>query len=71
MHHECSNLGLPDSYGEQRVRTEKVYPGGVLQEDCWLSHTRPVWRLEMLVATAHQALDEIERNVHDYGSNQA
>jgi len=30
----------------QAVRTEKVYPGGVPQEDCWLSHTRPVWRLE-------------------------
>jgi len=28
------------------VRTEKVFPAGVSQEDCWLSHTRPVWRLE-------------------------
>ncbi len=30
----------------QAVRTEKVYPGGVPKEDCRLSHTRPVWRLE-------------------------
>src|SRR5271166_5716704 len=30
----------------QAVRIEKVYPGGVPKEDCWLSHTRPVWRLE-------------------------
>ena len=28
------------------VRTEKVFPAGVSQADCWLSHTRPVWRLE-------------------------
>jgi hypothetical protein len=28
------------------VRTEKVYPAGVPEEDCKLSHTRPVWRLE-------------------------
>ena len=28
------------------MRTEKVYPGGVPKEDCRLSHTRPVWRLE-------------------------
>jgi hypothetical protein len=38
----------------QAVRTEKVYPEGVPKEDCQLSHTRPVWRLEngraMLVA---------------------
>jgi transposase len=27
-------------------RTEEVYPDGVAQSDCWLSHTRPVWRLE-------------------------
>lgn len=27
-------------------RTEKVFPGGVPQVDCQLSHTRPVWRLE-------------------------
>ncbi len=27
-------------------RTEKVFPAGIAQSDCWLSHTRPVWRLE-------------------------
>jgi transposase len=27
-------------------RTEKCFPDGVLQQDCHLSHTRPVWRLE-------------------------
>jgi hypothetical protein len=30
----------------QAERTEKVFPAGVPEEDCWLSHTRPVWRLE-------------------------
>ena len=30
----------------QAVRTEKVFPAGVPEADCWLSHTRPVWRLE-------------------------
>ncbi len=30
----------------QAVRTEAVYPEGLSPEDCWLSHTRPVWRLE-------------------------
>jgi len=30
----------------QAVRTEKVFPAGVPQAECWLSHTRPVWRLE-------------------------
>ena len=28
------------------VRTERVYPEGVPEEDCWLSHTRPIWRFE-------------------------
>lgn len=28
-------------------RTEKVFPDGLPQQDCQLSHTRPVWRLEM------------------------
>lgn len=28
------------------ARTEKVYPSGVPEEQCRLSHTRPVWRLE-------------------------
>jgi hypothetical protein len=27
-------------------RTEKVFPAGVAEADCQLSHTRPVWRLE-------------------------
>jgi transposase len=27
-------------------RTEKVFPEGVPEQDCHLSHTRPVWRLE-------------------------
>jgi transposase len=27
-------------------RTEPCYPTGLPKEDCWLSHTRPVWRLE-------------------------
>jgi transposase len=27
------------------TRTEKVYPVGVPEEECYLSHTRPVWRL--------------------------
>lgn len=30
----------------QAARTEKVFPAGVPQADCWLSHTRPIWRLE-------------------------
>jgi transposase len=30
----------------QAERTEEVYPDGVAPSDCWLSHTRPVWRLE-------------------------
>jgi len=30
----------------QAVRTEKVFPAGLPEEDCRLSHTRPVWRLE-------------------------
>lgn len=31
-------------------RTELVYPTGVPREQCWLSHVRPVWRLENHVA---------------------
>ena len=27
-------------------RTEAVYPEGIAAEACWLSHVRPVWRLE-------------------------
>jgi len=30
----------------QAARTEKVFPAGVPEEDCYLSHTRVVWRLE-------------------------
>jgi transposase len=30
----------------QAERTEDVYPDGVAHGDCWLSHARPVWRLE-------------------------
>ncbi len=30
----------------QAVRTDKVFPAGVPEADCWLSHTRPVWRVE-------------------------
>jgi hypothetical protein len=30
----------------QAQRTEDVYPAGIDPSDCWLSHTRPVWRLE-------------------------
>ena len=28
------------------ARTEKVFPAGVPRDDCKLSHTRPMWRLE-------------------------
>lgn len=30
----------------QAVRIERVFPAGVPEADCQLSHTRPVWRLE-------------------------
>lgn len=30
----------------QAQRIEDVYPDGIDHSDCWLSHTRPVWRLE-------------------------
>jgi hypothetical protein len=30
----------------QAVRTETVFPVGVPEADCWLSHTRAVWRVE-------------------------
>src|SRR5271166_3226986 len=30
----------------QAVRTERVFPPGLLEADCWLSHTRAVWRVE-------------------------
>lgn len=31
---------------DQAERTEPVFPDGVPHEDCQISHTRPVWRLE-------------------------
>jgi hypothetical protein len=31
---------------KQAERTEQVFPTGVAQSDCQLSHTRPVWRLK-------------------------
>lgn len=30
----------------QAARIEKVFPGGVPEAECWLSHTRAVWRIE-------------------------
>jgi len=30
----------------QAKHTEKVFPAGVPESDCWLSHTRPIWRLK-------------------------
>ena len=30
----------------QAVRIEKVFPAGLPEADCWLSHTRAVWRIE-------------------------
>ena len=30
----------------QAARTEPVFPAGVPKADCWLSHTRVVWRIE-------------------------
>lgn len=30
----------------QAARIEKVFPAGMPEEDCYLSHTRVVWRLE-------------------------
>ena len=31
---------------KQAERIEPCFPAGVAESDCWLSHTRPVWRLE-------------------------
>jgi hypothetical protein len=31
---------------QRAERTERCYPAGAAEADCWLSHTRPVWRLE-------------------------
>ena len=30
----------------QAARTQEVFPAGVPEADCWLSHTRAVWRIE-------------------------
>jgi hypothetical protein len=30
----------------QAARSEKVFPAGVPEADCWLSHTRVAWRIE-------------------------
>jgi hypothetical protein len=47
------------------ARTEKVFPAGVPEQDCWLSHTRPVWRLEhgQAVLVAY----EVYRSGNQYG----
>jgi transposase len=44
-----AHRGRPASADKVKLaeRTEKIFPDGVPQEDCQLSHTRPVWRLEM------------------------
>jgi transposase len=31
---------------QRAERTERCFPAGVAESACWLSHTRPVWRLE-------------------------
>jgi transposase len=41
----CGRVRTADKIA-QAQRTEEVYPDGVPASDCWLSHTRPVWRLE-------------------------
>jgi transposase len=38
--------GRTDDKVKLAERTEDSYPAGVAPSDCWLSHTRPVWRLE-------------------------
>lgn len=49
----CGRITTADKIARAQ-RTEQVFPVGVAQSDCKLSHTRPVWRLEqgqaMLVA---------------------
>jgi hypothetical protein len=50
----------------QAVRTEPVYPEGVAPEECWLSHARPVWRLEggqvVLVAFPPRSQKPVRKN---------
>ena len=41
----CGRITTADKIA-QASRTEEVFPVGVSKEDCRLSHTRPVWRLE-------------------------
>lgn len=41
----CGRLTSADKL-KLAERTETCYPEGVAEEDCWLSHSRPVWRLE-------------------------
>src|SRR5436305_485403 len=41
----CGRVRTADKIARAE-RTEDVYPDGVAPSDCWLSHTRPVWRLE-------------------------
>jgi hypothetical protein len=41
----CGRITTADKIARAE-RTEKVFPAGVAQRDCNLSHTRPVWRLE-------------------------
>lgn len=50
---------------DRAERTETVYPAGVPESECYLSHTRPVWRLESgrAVLVAYQ----IYRAGHQYG----
>jgi len=41
----CGRITTADKIA-RASRTEEVFPVGVSKEDCRLSHTRPVWRLE-------------------------
>jgi hypothetical protein len=43
--HRRGRVSTAEKLG-RAARTEQVFPAGVPQEACWLSHTRPVWRLE-------------------------
>jgi transposase len=41
----CGRLTSADKL-KRAVRTEQIFPEGVSRQECRLSHTRPVWRLE-------------------------
>ncbi|MBM3272332.1 hypothetical protein FJY94_03620 [Candidatus Kaiserbacteria bacterium] len=41
----CGRLRTADKIALAQ-RTEQVFPDGIAREQCVLSHTRPVWRLE-------------------------